>query len=77
MGDLINIEVRNGIGVMHTTTNRVTLSDGRLSIFDDNGSAFIIHTNEDTYCDQDDELQAGCAGGSREACGIIQPLSRP
>ena len=84
MGDLVNIEVRNGIGVMHTTTNRITLSEGRLSIFDegagdDAGSAFIIHTNPDLYCDLvgEDELVAGCAGGPRDACGIIEPVTRP
>ena len=33
MGDLVNIEVRNGIGVIHTTTNRISLSEGHLSIF--------------------------------------------
>jgi len=76
MGDLINIEVVNGVGTMHTTTNRVTLSDGRLSIFDEDGSSFIIHTNEDLYCDQDDELNKGCAGGARDACGIIEPITR-
>ncbi|WNM62212.1 superoxide dismutase family protein [Candidatus Nitrospira neomarina] len=84
MGDLVNIEVRNGIGVMHTTTNRITLSEGRLSIFDegagdDADSAFIIHTNPDLYCDLvgEDELVAGCAGGPRDACGIIEPVTRP
>lgn len=83
MGDLVNIEVRHGIGVMHTTTNRITLSEGRLSIFDegagaDAGSAFIIHTNPDLYCDLvgEDELVAGCAGGPRDACGIIEPVTR-
>lgn len=84
MGDLVNIEVRNGIGVMHTTTNRITLSEGRLSIFDegvgaDAGSSFIIHTQPDLYCDLvgEDELVAGCAGGPRDACGIIEPVTRP
>ncbi len=73
-GDLINIEVVNGLGMMHTTTSRITLSAGRLSIFDGDGSAFIIHTNEDTYCDQEGKLQKGCAGGARDACGIIEPV---
>lgn len=72
MGDLVNLEVENGVGVMQTTTNRVTLSDGRLSIFDEDGASFIIHTNEDQYCDQEGELSKGCAGGSRDACGIIK-----
>ena len=71
MGDLINIEIKNGRGFMTHTTNRITLSPGRLSIFDEDGSSFIIHTNEDTYCDEEDDLRKGCAGGSRDACGII------
>jgi Cu-Zn family superoxide dismutase len=73
MGDLINLEVRNGVGYMKHTTSRVTLSPGRLSVFDDNGSAFIVHTNADTYCDAESDLKKGCAGGSRDACGVIHP----
>lgn len=72
MGDLINIEVNNGRGEMKHTTNRITLSPGRLSILDADGSSFIIHTNEDTYCDQEEDLKKGCAGGARDACGIIR-----
>ena len=72
MGDLVNLEVKNGVGTMKHTTNRVTLSPGRLSLFDDNGSSFIVHTNPDTYCDEESDLKKGCAGGSRDACGIIQ-----
>lgn len=72
MGDLVNIEVKDGLGVMQTTTNRVTLSQGRLSLFDQDGSAFIIHTNPDKYCDEEGELAKGCAGGARDACGIIK-----
>jgi Cu-Zn family superoxide dismutase len=71
MGDLINIEVKNGKGSMMHTTNRITLSPGRLSILDADGSSFIIHTNEDTYCDEESDLKRGCAGGPRDACGII------
>jgi len=73
MGDLINLEVKDGVGYMKHTTNRVTLSPGRLSLFDDNGSAFIVHTNTDTYCDMESDLKKGCAGGPRDACGIIHP----
>lgn len=72
MGDLINLEVRNGMGKMKHTTSRITLSPGRLSILDDDGSAFIIHTNPDTYCDEEADLKKGCAGGSRDACGVIR-----
>jgi Cu-Zn family superoxide dismutase len=76
MGDLINLEVENGQGAMSHTTNRVTLSAGRLSLFDEDGSAFIIHTREDTYCDQESDLKKGCAGGPRDACGIIRLVKR-
>ena len=73
-GDLVNIDVNHGVGVLHTTTTRVTLSDGPLSVFDENGSAFIVHINSDTFCPNGEE--AGCAGGGRLACGIIQPIRR-
>lgn len=69
-GDLVNIEVnKGGKGVLHTSTTRVTLSPGPLSVFDADGSAIIIHTDPDTYCPEGDVK--GCAGGSRAACGII------
>jgi Cu-Zn family superoxide dismutase len=74
MGDLTNITVVNGVGKLHAVTTRVALSDGRLSVFDQDGSAFIIHTDEDLYCDQDSELNPGCAGGARDACGIIEQM---
>ncbi len=69
-GDLINIESKNGSGEMETTTSRITLSPGPLSIFDEDGSAFIIHTNIDTYCPEG--IVKGCAGGARDACGSIE-----
>ncbi len=71
MGDLENIDSGHGVGTLQTTTTRVTLSDGPLSLFDENGSSFIIHINEDTYCP--DGVVSGCAGGGRAACGIIYP----
>ena len=70
MGDLINIEVNHrGNGKMKTKTTRVSLSPGPLSLFDENGSSFIIHVDKDTYCPEGEAK--GCAGGSRAACGII------
>ena len=66
-GDLINID--GDKGVMTTETNRVTLSDGPLSLFDADGSAFIVHVGDDSYCP--DGVVGGCAGGARAACGII------
>lgn len=73
MGDLVNIKVDSkGRGRLRTKTTRVTLSPGPLSVFDADGSAFIIHDNEDTFCPEG--ADAGCAGGTRAACGIIRPM---
>ena len=44
-GDLVSIDVKHGRGLLRTTTSRVTLSPGPLSVHDVNGSAFIIHVN--------------------------------
>ena len=71
MGDLVNVEVKGGIGSMKHTTSRVTLSPGRLSLFDKDGSSIIVHSAADTYCDEESELKKGCAGGARDACGVI------
>lgn len=69
-GELVNIDIgANGRGTLFTVTTRVALSDGPLSLFDEDGAAFIIHTNPDTYCPEGEE--SGCAGGARAACGII------
>ena len=81
-GDLVNINITSmssdvtdedgmplGSGRLRTLTTRVTLSDGPLSLFDADGSAFIIHVDPDSYCPGGEE--AGCAGGARAACGVI------
>ena len=72
-GDLVNLQVKNGRGMLKTTTSRVTLSPGPLSVFDKDGSAIIVHVNPDTYCP--DGNVTGCAGGKRAACGVIEPVS--
>ena len=66
----INAQQTTAIGLMQALTNRITLSPGPLSIFDSDGSAVIVHVDPDSYCPQGE--QAGCAGGARAACGIIQ-----
>ena len=73
-GDLVNIEVHGGYGVLLTLTSRVTLSPGPLSIFDQDGSAFIIHEKPDTYCPQGEVHD--CAGGGRAARGIIEAVEK-
>ena len=55
MGDMVNLEVKNGVGTLRHTTSRVTLSPGRLSVFDADGSSIIVHTQPDTYCDEETE----------------------
>jgi len=72
MGDLINLDIKDGVGSLKHTTNRVTLSPGRLSVFDADGSSIIVHVQPDTYFDEGTDLKKGCAGGAREACGIIK-----
>lgn len=74
-GDLINIDVSpSGSGKLRAATTRVTLSPGPLSLLDADGSAIIIHDGTDTYCPDGDA--AGCAGGTRAACGVIEAKPR-
>jgi Cu-Zn family superoxide dismutase len=68
-GDLPNLEVgRGGTGRLTTTTSRVTLSPGPLSIFDADGSAVIVHEDPD----QGRPGVSGASGGARLACGVIR-----
>ena len=71
MGDLPNLEVgASGKGTMKVVTTRVTLSDGPLSLFDEDGSAIIIHGNPDQMITG--APKSGVSGGPRVACGVIQ-----
>jgi Cu-Zn family superoxide dismutase len=67
-GDLPNLEVNAaGMGHLDATTDRVTLSGGSSTLFDADGSAFIIHANTD------DQLTDATNGGSgaRIACAVV------
>jgi len=70
MGDLPNL-IANSDGEASFTvrTTRITLSPGPMSIFDDNGSAIIIHGNPDQGVTG--EPKSGVSGGPRAACGVI------
>jgi Cu-Zn family superoxide dismutase len=71
MGDIPNLQVgENGRGTMKAVTTRVTLSDGPLSLFDQDGSAIIIHANPDQMTTG--EPKSGVSGGPRVACGVIE-----
>jgi len=70
MGDIPNLQIgANGRGTMRVSTTRVTLSDGPLSLFDADGSAIIIHGNEDQGITG--APKSGVSGGPRVACGVI------
>jgi len=66
-GDLPNLIVDSqGNGVLVTTTNRISLTDGPITLFDSNGSSLIIHANEDDQVTD----PTGNSGG-RIAGGVI------
>lgn len=70
LGDLQNLSVdENRKGSLYTITSRVTLSEGLTSLFDKDGSAFIIHELQDKYLP--DPPTKDAPGGSRIACGVI------
>ena len=70
MGDVPNIEAgADGKATMKIVTTRVTLSDGPLSVFDADGTAIIIHGNEDQM--KTGAPKSGVSGGPRVACGVI------
>lgn len=71
-GDLPNLVVNeDGVGHLDATTDRVTLTDGPTTLFDQAagavGSSFIIHANEDNQATNADN---GGSGG-RIACAVI------
>jgi len=67
-GDLPNLVVNTaGVGRLVASTDRVTLSGGPATLFDANGSAFIIHANQD---DQRTDATNG-GSGARIACAVV------
>jgi Cu-Zn family superoxide dismutase len=67
-GDLPDIEVNAaGDGYLSTTTDRVTLSPGPVSLFNGNGTALVIHAKPD-----DNMSDPAGNSGDRIACGVIK-----
>lgn len=67
-GDLGNIRVpESGRAVYSRTVDSFTLSPGHYSLFDHDGSALVIHADEDDLVTD----PAG-ASGARVVCGVIQ-----
>jgi Cu-Zn family superoxide dismutase len=70
MGDLPNLVAdATGRASLKATTTRVTLSAGKLSLFDADGTAIIIHGNADQG--ETGAPKSGVSGGPRVACGVI------
>ncbi|MDX1402482.1 MAG: superoxide dismutase family protein [Kiloniellales bacterium] len=64
-GDMPNIfAASDGTAKVHVFNTRITLGDGKGSIFDEDGSALVIHADPDSY------LKDALAG-DRVACGVI------
>jgi superoxide dismutase, Cu-Zn family len=71
MGDIPNLRVgSDGSGSLRARTTRVTLSPGPLSVFDEDGTAIIIHANPDQMITG--EPKSGVSGGPRVACGVLE-----
>ncbi len=70
LGDLPNLSVNDSRkGSLYTITSRVTISGGLTTLFDQDGSAFIIHEFPDKYLP--DPPKKDAPGGPRIACGVI------
>lgn len=67
-GDLPDLTVNEaGDGRLSTTTHMVTLSPGKATLFDQDGSALVIHAGPD-----DQMTDPAGNSGDRIACGVIQ-----
>lgn len=67
-GDLPNIEVRiDGTANLTVTNDRISLGLGAASLFDDDGSAIVLHAVAD-----DQVSNPAGNSGARVACGVIE-----
>lgn len=69
-GDLPNITINEkGEGTLEALNTKITLSDGPLTLFKEDGTSIMVHANEDPY--KGGESKSGVSGGPRIACGTI------
>lgn len=67
-GDFPNVHVQDdGRLAIEYFTDSVTLGDGETSIFDDDGSAIVMHEGADDY-----KTDPAGDAGARIACGVIE-----
>lgn len=67
-GDLLNLEVgADGAGKATLHAMGVTLGDGPNSLFQDGGTAIVIHASADDY-----KTDPAGNSGARIACGVIE-----
>lgn len=67
VGDFGNfMATEDGLGEVVITTTDFTLSEGPTSVFDEDGTAIIIHAGQD-----DLESQPSGDSGARFACGVV------
>jgi len=66
-GDLPNVHVQeDGVLAVEYFTDAVTLGEGDTSVYDDDGSAIVMHEGADDY-----QTDPAGAAGARIACGVI------
>ena len=72
-GDLPNLEIgEDGTGSLQYTNTLITLGEGEGSLFDEDGSALVIHAGMD-----DHTTDPAGDSGARVACGVIMEGERP
>ena len=70
-GDLPNVMVaQSGTGLLEATAEQVTITDGPATLFDADGSALVLHQNEDDLRTNSGPQGPGNSG-ARIACGVI------
>ena len=74
-GDLPNLIVNDdGRGRLNTASTHFTLArEVAESLFDGDGSAIVVHANQDDYATQSGPLGPG-QSGPRIACGVIEEI---
>lgn len=67
-GDLPNVHVQDdGVLAVEYFTDQLTLEEGETAVFDDDGSAVVMHTGADDY-----QTEPAGDAGQRIACGVIE-----